>query len=174
MPKTSLDLPALTLRQLAALARRDNPGRPNRTATLCRIVDAAARGEAPGYPVPFFTPRGLPTGARPPIEQEALEAAELPALFDAVAACCATAGRPVTAAELFASGHGPAIEDAVSRAGYPPARPGDPRSVARSLGMMIGLCVDAAGARRTLRMARRGGVTAWHVETAPLPPAIAP
>lgn len=44
--RTSFDLPALTLAQLAELAAHDNPGRPNKTASLCRLVAAAHRGLA--------------------------------------------------------------------------------------------------------------------------------
>jgi hypothetical protein len=69
-PKTGFRLPAETVQQLAALAALDSPGRPNTTATLCRIIAAAHRAE--GLPPiteagPVVTPtRTTPARKRAP------------------------------------------------------------------------------------------------------------
>lgn len=63
-PKKTYRLPPLTVGQLAALAVRDSPGRPNQTATLCRIIATAYRAEGsppiPDEPVEEDAPRPSP------------------------------------------------------------------------------------------------------------------
>lgn len=66
-PKKTYRLPDVTVGQLDAMAFRDSPGRPNATATLCRIIATAYRAEGePPVPSPAET---APT-RRPPPEPE--------------------------------------------------------------------------------------------------------
>jgi hypothetical protein len=56
--KTSFDLPDDILLRLGALADRDAPYRPNKTATLCRIILEAHRSA--GLPDPGTPVAGVP------------------------------------------------------------------------------------------------------------------